>query len=41
MENVKFKSIKVKILEFIWYSKIEIELIDFQNKSAELMKIYA
>jgi hypothetical protein len=41
IENVKFKSIKVKILKFIWYSKIEIELIDFQNKSAELMKIYA
>ena len=33
-ENVRFKNIYVSILEFMKYSKIEIELIGFQNKNA-------
>jgi hypothetical protein len=41
MENVGFKSIEVKILEFMCHSKIEIWLIDFQNRSAELKCIYS
>jgi hypothetical protein len=38
MENVGFKSIEVKILEFMLYSKIEIW---FQNRSVKLMSIYS
>jgi hypothetical protein len=41
MENVGFKSIEVKILEFMCHSKIEIRLIDFQKRSVELKCIYS
>jgi hypothetical protein len=40
MKNVGFKSIEVKILQFMCHSKIEIWLIDFQNRSVELKCFY-
>jgi hypothetical protein len=40
-KNVRFKNIYVSILEFMRYSKIEIGLIGFQNKNAELITIHA
>jgi hypothetical protein len=38
-ENVEFKSIDEKILQFIWYSEIKIILIGLQYENVELMSI--
>jgi hypothetical protein len=38
-ENVEFKSIDEKILQFIWYSEIKIILIGLQYEKVELMSI--